>query len=1144
MPSTPTISSTHKDYSLKNYWSLFFVQMQGAFSDNLFKFLVIFTSINIDVIDGEERDFRLFLIAVVFSLPFILFSMTSGCLVDRSSKARVITWTKRAEIFIMAFGLFALMSLNFHLMLAVIFLMSVQSAVFSPAKYSSLPEILPNHKLSWGNGIFSLGTFFGIIAGGTAAGFLSNSLGPERVWICGFILIVLAILGTLISKLMERKPAANPSKKIEWNFVQELSKNLKLVSKNRVLTLAIVGSVYFWLIGAFYEPTLVVFGKDVLELDDFKISIMRACMAIGIALGSVSAGYLSGNKIEYGLIPLGSLGIAGASVGLGLLGFGFVGSSVLLTILGFSAGFFIVPVMALIQQLPDKSEKGSVIAANGWLNSAGVFVAALVFYIMKIQFGIDAGTMFWLIGSITIAGTIYAVWLVSDSLARFMLWGLTHTLYKVKVLGRQNVPVKGGALLVSNHISFADALFVIAASERRIRFIMHRDQFNRWWVKPIARMLKVIPIASDFGPKELIKSLKTASECLKNGELVCIFAEGTISRIGGQTLPFQKGMEIIMRKQDVPIIPVHLDNVWGSIFSFHGGKAYWKIPRNIPYPITVSYGKPMKSDSDHNEVRREVVDLGTDAWSERKGRISTIGKAFIRTARRARGRMAFADSTGKELTYMKALIGSIVLSKKLRSEWKGQENVGILLPPSVGGALTNLAGILMGKTVVNLNYTLSEDAIKSCVKQCDIRCVISSEKVIRKLNIDPGVPVIAIEEIAKNTSALQKLSAAFMAYTIPRNLLLKSLGQGKVHSLDDTATIIFSSGSTGEPKGAMLSHYNIVSNMMQLNQVYDFKRDDRFLGVLPFFHSLGFTATLIGPAVLGVGAAYHPLPTDTRSISKLIPHYKLTLLLATPTFLQLYLRKMKPEEMETINLVVVGAEKMPQRLADAFKEKFGLQPMEAYGCTECSPGVSVNIPDMTVEGQVQSGNRQGTIGRALPGISVKIVDPDTDKLCDFDSSGLMWVKGPNIMKGYIGKEDLTKEVLVDGWYNTGDIASISDDGFITITDRLSRFSKIGGEMVPHIKVEELLHSIAEITEQTFAVTGLPDEKKGERLVVLHLMDEQGLEKVYEEFAESDIPNLWKPRKEQFLRVDELPYLGTGKLDLKAIKTIAQEMTSN
>ncbi|MEC8659772.1 MAG: AMP-binding protein, partial [Verrucomicrobiota bacterium] len=591
-------------------------------------------------------------------------------------------------------------------------------------------------------------------------------------------------------------------------------------------------------------------------------------------------------------------------------------------------------------------------------------------------------------------------------------------------------------------------------------------------------------------------------------------------------------------------IPVHLDNVWGSIFSFHGGKAYFKIPRQIPYPITVSYGEPMKSNANHNEVRREVVDLGTDAWSQRKGRISTIGKAFIRTARRARGRMAFADSTGKELSYMKALTGAIVLSKKLGKTWSGQEKVGILLPPSVGGALTNLAGILMGKTVVNLNYTLSEEAIQSCVKQCDIRCVISSEKVIRKLKLDPGVPVIALEEIAKDTNVFQKLSALLMAYLVPRGLLLKLTAQDRVHTLDDTATIIFSSGSTGEPKGAMLSHYNIVSNMMQLNQVYDFRRDDRFLGVLPFFHSLGFTATLIGPAILGVGAAYHPLPTDTRSISKLIPHYKLSLLLATPTFLQLYLRKIKPEEMKSVNLVVVGAEKMPQRLAEAFEEKFGLQPLEAYGCTECSPGVSVNTPNVAVEGEVQSGNRPGTIGRALPGISVKIVDPETDKSCDFDQSGLMWIKGPNVMKGYLGKEELTKEVLIDGWYNTGDIASISEDGFITITDRLSRFSKIGGEMVPHIKVEEMLHSIAGITDQIFAVTGIPDEKKGEKLIVLYSIDEQEIEKIYEDFSASDIPNLWKPRKEHFLKVDDLPYLGTGKLDLKGIKTMAIEMTAN
>ena len=503
--------------------------------------------------------------------------------------------------------------------------------------------------------------------------------------------------------------------------------------------------------------------------------------------------------------------------------------------------------------------------------------------------------------------------------------------------------------------------------------------------------------------------------------------------------------------------------------------------------------------------------------------------------------MAFADSSGKKLSYMRTLVGVIVLFKRLRRNWDGQQKVGILIPPSVGGALTNLAGILMGKTVVNLNYTLSEEGIRSCVQQCDIKCVISSEKVIRKLKLDPGVPMLALEDIAKDPSFMEKMSATFLAYLCPRGILLKKLAQGNPPSLDDIATIIFSSGSTGEPKGAMLSHYNIVSNMMQLNQAYDFKRDDRFLGVLPFFHSLGFTATLIGPAVIGVGAAYHPLPTDTRSIGKLIPHYKLTLLLATPTFLQLYLRGIKPEQMQSINLVVVGAEKLPQRLAIAFEEKFGLQPFEAYGCTECSPGVAVNTPSLITDDLSQSGNRPGTIGRALPGMSIKIVDPETEEPCDFNESGLMWVRGPNIMQGYLGKERLTAEVLVDGWYNTGDIASVDEEGFITITDRLSRFSKIGGEMVPHIKIEELLHTIAELTEQTFAVTGLPDEKKGERLVVLYTLEKENLKKITDQLGTSDIPNLWKPKTDQFFKVDELPYLGTGKLDLKAIKTMALEI---
>ena len=1124
--------------SPKGFWLLFSVQLLNAFSDNFYKFLVIFFASK--GVQPEVRDERLFQIAAVFAVPFILFSMASGALADRFSKGRVITWTKILELFIMAAGACALAAQSFPMMLAVIFLMSVQSTMFSPAKYASLPELLPSTRLSWGNGLIGLGSFCAIITGGVVAGLASSKLGNDDIWKASIALVAIAIVGTLVSLKIPRIAPASPGKRIRVNFISDLVRNLKVARSNRVLILAITGCVYFWLLGALLEPTLVVYGQDLLQLDDDKNSFLRAFMAIGIALGSVLAGFLSGHKIEYGLIPLGSLGLAVCSLLLGLPGLSFAQVATLLALLGVAGGFFIVPVNALIQHLPERKDKGSVLAATGWLNACGIFLAALLFYLLKTHIGVEANVMLMVIGAVTIAGTIYAVYLVSDSLARLLLWALTHTFYRVRVLGRENLPERGGALLVSNHLSLADALFVIASTGRRIRFIMHRDQFNRWWVKPVARMLKVIPISADFGPKELIKSLKMASDCVKNGEVVCIFAEGEISRIGGQTLPFRKGMELIMRKLDAPVIPVHLDNVWGSIFSFQHGRAYWKMPRQIPYPVTVSYGEQMSSGSLPHEVRREVVALGSEAWDQRKGRLPTIGQAFVKTARRARGRMAFADSSGKELSYMKALIGTLVLAKKLRKHWDGEQHVGILIPPSVGGALVNLAGILMGKTVVNLNYTLSEEGIRSCVEQCKISCVITSEKVIRKLKIDPGVPMIALEEIAANATKREKMAAGAMAFLCPRKMMLRRLAGGRTITLDDTATIIFSSGSTGEPKGAMLSHYNIVSNMMQLNQVFDFKRDDRFLGVLPFFHSLGFTATLIGPSILGVGVAYHPLPTDTRSISKLIPHYKLTLLLATPTFLQLYLRGCKPEQMETINLVVVGAEKLPARLADAFEEKFGIQPLEAYGCTECSPGVAVNTPSL-VDGKIdQSGNRPGTIGRALPGMSVRIVDPETGEACGFDEAGLMWVKGPNIMQGYLGKDELSAEVIDDGWYNTGDIAAIDEDGFITITDRLSRFSKIGGEMVPHIKIEEVLHSVAGLTEQSFAVTGLPDEKKGERIAVLHTLEEQALEKVIGGLAEETIPNLWKPKKDQFFKVEQLPYLGSGKLDLKGIKNIAAQ----
>jgi acyl-[acyl-carrier-protein]-phospholipid O-acyltransferase/long-chain-fatty-acid--[acyl-carrier-protein] ligase len=378
---------------------------------------------------------------------------------------------------------------------------------------------------------------------------------------------------------------------------------------------------------------------------------------------------------------------------------------------------------------------------------------------------------------------------------------------------------------------------------------------------------------------------------------------------------------------------------------------------------------------------------------------------------------------------------------------------------------------------------------------------------------------------------------------LPGSCLEWTLGGGKKKTLDDLATIIFSSGSTGEPKGVMLTHCNIASNIEQMGQTFMFDRNDSLLGVLPFFHSFGFTVTLWLPAVLGVGAVYHPSPLDLSVVSELVRDFRLTFLMATPTFLQAYLRRCSPEDFGSLEFVLVGAEKLPERLALAFEDRFGVRPLEGYGTTECSPVITVNTRDFRAPGFRQVGGKRGRIGHPLPGVSVRIVDPETREPVPVGMPGLLIVRGPNVMLGYLGKPEKTAEVLQDGWYVTGDIATEDEDGFLSITDRLSRFSKIGGEMVPHIKIEERLHEIAGATEQRFVVTAVPDGKKGERLVVLHLLAEEELRVVIERLPEAGLPNLWTPRPNQFFAVEEFPHLGTGKLDLRRIRELALEFSA-
>ena len=1201
---------------------LLLTQLLGAFNDNLFRWFAI-KAAQTTMDDSTALAIGL----ASFTLPYLLFAVPAGFLADRFSKRTVIVACKVAEIVIMAIGIGSVLTGNAYFLVFVVALMGTQSALFAPAKYGAIAELVKPESLSKANGVMGLVTVGASAVGMFGAFWIFDRSGIDlatvtmsQVFEPTLALVGIAIAGTLTSLLIRGLPAANPTRKIETGLVGAVKRDMTMLASNSALFRTALGIGFFWMMASLFQMNIDRFGPEMLFLDTTQVGTLMLVLIAGLGIGSVLAGIVSGDKVELGLVPVGAFGITVSAICLhwsavdiheefsakveahvtewnaaqdmplekicaedphlihsvkskiedaakdaGDPAPKFVEADAAtlaamtsvepwyilafwpcfwLFMLGVAAGFFDIPLEANIQHRSDKENRGTVLAATNFLTFVLIMASAGVYYLFSLA-GLNAGQIFLVCGLMTIPVIVWSFHILPQQTIRFCVWCLSLLVYRIRVIGRENIPEKGGAIVVCNHVSWLDGILMVMVSDRPIRMIAYSDYVEvpgiRGW---LCRTFGVIPIKAGDGPRALIKSLKTAKQSAIDGDLVCIFAEGAITRTG-QLQPFQRGIMRIAEGTSVPVIPCYLDELWGSIFSFSEGKFFWKRPKRWPYPITILFGEPLHDADDVNEVRQAVERLGVQAVEHRTMNLIPA-RQFLRASRQARSRSKSADSSGMDITGGRLLTGSLVFRRVLQREFLAPDErmVGVLLPPSVGGSITNAALALMGRVSVNLNYTLSEEVLNFCIKEAGIKHIITSKQFLEKKPLNLDAEWILVEDIKEKVTGADKALCALSAHVEPMGMLERRLGLTSIDA-DDVMTIIFTSGSTGEPKGVMLSHNNVGSNIASANQLFQISEKDCLLGILPFFHSFGFTLMLWLPLTLEPKGVYHFNPLDGRTIGKLCEEHRVTIIAATPTFLKTYLKRCTKEQMQHVDLAIVGAEKLPESLANEFHEKFGIFPTEGYGTTELSPLAIANVPDHrnNAAGSGQTGTKMGSVGRPVPNVAARIVDPDTGKELGLNEPGLMQIQGPNVMLGYLNRQEKTDEVIKDGWYDTGDIAVIDDEGFITITGRLSRFSKIGGEMVPHIRIEEELNKAIEDpdsddTSVKLAVTAVPDAKKGERLIVLHKTLPKPVDELIATLSEAGLPNLWLPSADSFLEVEEIPLLGTGKLDLRGVKEMA------
>ncbi len=740
--------------------------------------------------------------------------------------------------------------------------------------------------------------------------------------------------------------------------------------------------------------------------------------------------------------------------------------------------------------------------------------------------------------------------------------GLVRLLYRVQVKDLENLPRTGGVVVVANHVSYLDAVLLSAVSPRPLRAVAWGGFQQYPFMRLVFRLFGCLPVTK----ADARTGLREAVRALRRGEAVLIFPEGHITRTGGLG-ELESGYGLLARRAGVPVVPVWLGGLWGSVFSFAGGRFFWKRPRRIPYPVTIQFGAVLApGEATAEAVRRAwlglaaptfspvnhpastaaaapLVDFGEAEFRLRPEFAGHLGPALVAALQKNAHREVLVDCMDKRKSYTgaKILAAALALAGRVRGTIP-ESRVGIVLPPGAGGLIANLAVVFAGKTPVNLNFTVGRAGLELCLRKSGVRTTLSADIFRRKLEERiPGLPWSErVLDVGRELAALPKATLAgwlVAARFLPAAWVARLAGIPRAGG-DREAALLFTSGSAGEPKGVVLTHRNILGNCGQIDASGILPGGETLLANLPIFHSFGFTVILWYGVLRGLRLVTVPSPLDTRKCIEAIRAEKVTALVGTPTFLRPYLKRVAPGELASLKYAIAGAEKTPTGFAAEWEAQVGGEYFEGYGLTETSPVVAVNLPASLVADTARK--RPGSVGRLFAGMAARVVDPDTGAERGRNETGLLLLRGLNVFPGYLDQPEATAAAFRDGWFVTGDLARIDDDGFIFIEGRLSRFSKIGGEMVPHGTVEQAVLQAYGLQEQEgypLAVSARLDAAKGEALVLLVTMEIEPADLV-RRLGAAGLPNLWIPRV--IKRVDAIPVLASGKLDLRKLKELAGE----